>query len=374
MIRLEKDTSRHGCRLAGMAAGPTVLLMLIAGMMAVPAFGQRWKVQYFYDENRNTFFIEDLSFPSATRGIAVGTVRDELGQNNKEKYIALLTSDGGEHWSTEPLKDHPRSLFFLNDSIGWLVGDNGIWFTEESGRNWKKISNQRKGDKKFGPTPGGGVLTRVWFLDEKHGFAVGLQKTVVESKDGGVTWTPVEEAAKPSADASHTAYSVIAFDGKLGLIVGGSVPPRIDDPKLPSWMEPERAVKRRQVPTLKLQIETRDGGATWKSSTAPLFGDVTAVRLSGLNGLVSFSFAESFEWPSEVYKIDLTTGKTAITFHAKDRRVFDCSLFPGPRAYIAAVEPPGKLNTVPIPGKVKMLTSTNLTDWTEMDVDYKANA
>ena len=95
LIRLEKDTSRHGCRLAGMAAGPTVLLMLIAGMMAVPAFGQRWKVQYFYDENRNTFFIEDLSFPSATRGIAVGTVRDELGQNNKEKYIALLTSDGG---------------------------------------------------------------------------------------------------------------------------------------------------------------------------------------------------------------------------------------------------------------------------------------
>src|SRR5579883_1627414 len=259
-------------------------------LLSIPSFAQKWKVQYFYDENRNTFFIEDLSFPSAKRGIAVGTIRDEMGQSGKEKFVAMVTSDGGEHWATEPLKDHPRSVFFLNDSLGWMVGDNGIWFTEESGHNWKKIANQRKGDKKIGPVPPGGVILKVWFLDEKHGFAIGLQKTVLESKDGGVTWTPVEEAAKPSSNPAHTAYSVMWFDGKLGLIVGGSVPPRIDDPKLPTWMEPERAVKRKQIPTLKLQMETRDGGANWKSSTAPLFGDVTALRLAGLNGLVSFSF------------------------------------------------------------------------------------
>ena len=51
----------------------------------------------------------------------------------------------------------------------------------------------------------------------------------------------------------------------------------------------------------------------------------------------------------------------------------DCALFPGPRAFLAAVEPPGTLNSVPIPGKVRILTSTDLTDWTEMDVDYKAD-
>ncbi|HWZ32545.1 MAG TPA: hypothetical protein VNX18_14490 [Bryobacteraceae bacterium] len=342
-------------------------------VLAQAALAQRWNIQYFFDQNRETFFIEDLSFPSAKRGIAVGTIAAE--QNSKIRYTAIVTSDGGQHWSTEPLKDHPRSLFFLNDSIGWMVADNGIWFTEESGRNWKKIGNQKKPNKKVGPTPPGGLLTRVWFLDEKHGFGVGLQKTVVETHDGGITWIPVDEAAKPSSNPAHTAYSQLAFEGpKLGLIVGGSVPPRLDDPRFPSWMEPERAVKRRQVPTLKLQLETRDGGATWRSSTAPLFGDVAALRLAGLDGMVVFSFGESFEWPSEVYRIDLTTGKTNLAFHAKDRRVFDCALFPGGRAFLAAVEPLGKLNTVPIPGKVKMLTSSNLTDWTEMDVDYKANA
>ncbi len=350
-----------------------VKLVVIASLIAQAASAERWNIQYFYDENRNTLAIEDLEFPSAKRGVAVGTIR-ETGRDNP-RYTALITSDGGEHWTAEPLKDHPRSLFFLNDSMGWLVTDHSIWFTEESGRNWKKISDQKKPDKKIGPTPPGGLITRVWFLDEKHGFAIGLQKSVFESNDGGVTWTPVEEAAKPNANAAYAAYTQIAFTGgKAGIILGQSVPPRIDDPRLPAWMEPERAVKRRQVPTLKIELETIDGGANWKSSTAPLLGDTTALKLSGATGLAVFGFGPSFEWPSEVYALDLKTGKNNLAYHAKDRRVFDCSIYPGPRAYLAAVEPPGKLSTVPIPGKVKILSSSNLADWTEMDVDYKAEA
>jgi hypothetical protein len=49
-------------------------------------------------------------------------------------------------------------------------------------------------------------------------------------------------------------------------------------------------------------------------------------------------------------------------------------LFHGPVAFLAAVEPPGRLNTVPIPGKVKMLKSVDLVDWKEMEVDYRATA
>jgi hypothetical protein len=39
---------------------------------------------------------------------------------------------------------------------------------------------------------------------------------------------------------------------------------------------------------------------------------------------------------------------------------------------LAAVEPPGKSNQVPIPGKLKILKSSNLKVWLEMDVDYRA--
>jgi len=164
------------------------------------------------------------------------------------------------------------------------------------------------------------------------------------------------------------------MDGKKGLIVGGSRPPRPDDPHLPAWMEPERAVKRREVPTLAILLQTLDGGATWTNSTAPVFGTVTSVRLSGNDGLAVFGFNDSFEWPSEVYRLTTTTGASTSVFHAMDRRVMDAALFPGPRAFLAAVEPPGRLTSVPIPGKVKILTSSDFTNWTEMDVDYKASA
>jgi len=347
--------------------------LLFLAAMAPLAHAERWKVQYFFDELKKTFYIEDLAFPSASHGIAVGTIFDDTGQG-KEKYTAITTSDGGDHWTAEPLKDHPRSIFFLNDSLGWMVTDDGIWMTEESGHNWKKIGDQKKPDHKLGKTPPGGLITRLWFLDAQHGFAAGLQKSVFETHDAGKTWVPVAEAAKPEANPAYASYNEIYFADKgYGLAMGGSVPPRPDDPHLPSWMEPEKAMKRRQVPTLTFMIETRDGGAHWKLSTAPLIGNLVSVKMSGLTGLSVFSFGESFEWPSEVYRLDLTNGTSTRVFREKDRRVTDCAIFPG-RAYLAAVEPPGKLNTAPIPGKVKILTSYDFEKWSEMDVDYKAMA
>jgi hypothetical protein len=349
----------------------TVGVMFLAPL----AVAERWTVQYFYDEDRTTLVLEDLAFPSAQRGIAVGSIY-ENGGSAKPKFTALLTSDGGAHWSLEPIKEHPRSVFFLNDSMGWMVTDNAIWFSEESGRGWKKISDQKKPDRKVGATPPGGLILRVWFLDPQHGFAVGLQKTVLETHDGGHTWTPVEEAAKPTANPSFTAYTRIAFDGdKVGMIIGGATPPRPDDVRqMPAWLEPERAVKRRQFPNLTVLLQTVDGGAKWQSSTSPLFGVITSLRVAGPHGLAVMEFNESFEWPSEVHRFDLADGKSTLVFREKDRRVVDGALFAGPRVFLAAVEPPGKLNSVPIPGKVKIFASTNFTDWTEMDVSYKAIA
>jgi hypothetical protein len=255
-----------------------------------------------------------------------------------------------------------------------MVGDEAIWMTEESGHSWKKVGEQRKPDRKVGLTPPGGLITRVWFLDPSHGFAAGLQKSVLETHDSGKTWDEVEEAGKAAGNAAYAAYTDIYFESpKHGIAVGGSMPPRPDDPKLPSWMEPDRAVKRRQVPTLSFMIETHDAGAHWHITTAPLMGSLVSVRMTGGTGLAVFGFEESFAWPSEVYRLDLDANKSTRVFREKDRRVLDCAMYPN-RAYLAAVEPPGKLNSLPIPGKVKILTSLDFETWTEMQVDYKAVA
>ncbi|HLW76296.1 MAG TPA: hypothetical protein VKS01_04910, partial [Bryobacteraceae bacterium] len=177
-----------------------VLLLALA-----PVFAQKWKVQYFYDEGRDNLAIGDLAFPSPERGIAVGTIADELGRG-RPRFTALLTSDGGAHWTLQPLAEHPRSIFFLNDSTGWMVTDEGFWITRESGRSWKRLASQIKPNKKISHVEGG-LITRVWFLDEQHGFAIGAQKSVYESHDGGVSWKPVLEAAQPTGNPSFTAYT-----------------------------------------------------------------------------------------------------------------------------------------------------------------------
>ena len=46
--------------------------MLIALACATPLAAERWRVQYFYDENKSTLTLADIKFPSARRGVAVG--------------------------------------------------------------------------------------------------------------------------------------------------------------------------------------------------------------------------------------------------------------------------------------------------------------
>jgi photosynthesis system II assembly factor YCF48-like protein len=346
---------------------------LLFCVLALPAVAQKWTIQYFFDQMKEEMEITDLAFPSADRGIAVGAIYDKA--SGKEKYIAVTTSDGGAHWSLQPIKEYPRSIYFLNDSTGWMVTDKGVWFTEESGRSWKKLCEQLKPDKNLEPETTIGLLLRVWFLDEKHGFGVGLQKTIVESNDGGRTWNPVAAAAEPAGNPAYTAFTHIMFaDAKRGVIVGGSQPPRNDGYRgsIPAWMDPERAAKRKQVPTLTLLMQTSDGGATWNSSTVPVFGLVSSVRFSGGDGLMVMGFNDSFQWPSEVYRLaDTNSGRV---FREKTPRVIDAQLYKGPHVFLAGVEPTGKMNTAAIPGKVKILESTDFSMWTEMPVDYKAVA
>jgi photosystem II stability/assembly factor-like uncharacterized protein len=320
---------------------------------------ERWAVQFFHDKDESTLTINDLAFPSARRGVAVGY----LEVKGKARPTALITSDGGETWSFAKIKGAGLSLFFLNESVGWMVTEKGLWKTEESGRSWEKLKSPRE-------------ILRVHFQDENHGWAVGLRKSVYETTDGGAQWTRVSMAEEVKSNPDHTFFTWVAFaNEKHGLIAGASEPPRLRRSMFPDWMDPERASRRRQWPTLSILLDTRDGGKHWKASVTSMFGRITRVRLApdgrGL-GLVEFSHA--FEWPSEVFQIDWRTGKSTRVFRRTDRAVTDVALLPNGPAYLAAVEAPGKLRRSPIPGKLRFLRSENLSDWQEMEVDYRAVA
>lgn len=325
-----------------------VLLLLLAQWAQAA-----WNLAYFYDDERETLHFTAIAFPSVARGIATGVIIDERGEK-RPRNVALVTADGGSTWSEVKIDDQPVSLFFLNDSQGWMVTRGGIWKTEESGRTWKRLS--KHSDSK---------VLKVWFLDVNHGFAIGAEKTVQETKDGGKTWKPVPAAQQPTGDKEYAAYTEIAFrDDKVGLIAGAAVPPQKRGAN-PSG---------RQVPTMTIQLQTFDGGVTWKPSSAPLLGEVTGLQLKGNRGLLLFSFRKKFEFLSEVYRLNTRTGEPTSSYQGKDRRVTDMLLF-NDRALLAAVEPP-RLAEDPaafLPGRIHVLESADLETWREMDIDYRAN-
>jgi hypothetical protein len=332
------------------------LLAAFLLLAASPAAPGEFRSSFFFDEDRKKFAIADLEVLSDRRVVAAGALVND--EKESLRGLVVATADGGGSWSRVEISEPAVALFFLNDSQGWLATTRGIWVTQESGRAWKKISSLS------------GVRD-LWFLDAVRGFAAGFPKSVWETRDGGRTWKPVPAAKKPESREEFTSYDRIQFvTPKRGLIVGGFSPPRRD--LAPAWADPERA--RRERPTLTVMLETADGGETWEASTAPLFGRVTQSRFApdGTRLLV-LRFDEAFDWPSEVFR-GLPGGRQERAFREKNQLVTDVLPVSKDYALLAAVTLPGRLNSVPVPGKVRILESRDLAVWEPLRVDYRAVA
>ena len=126
---------------------------------------------------------------------------------------------------------------------------------------------------------------------------------------------------------------------------------------------------------MTILLQTADAGATWKASETSMFGQISRLSLSADGrGLGWVEFQDDFEWPSEVFGSEWQSGKSTRVFRRKDRAVTDVAVIPGGPAYLAAVEPSGELLRGPIPGKLKVLRSTEFKDWIEIPTDYRAVA
>lgn len=342
-------------RAASLAAAVMALLP------AAAAAAERWQMQYFYDEARSTFEIRDLAFPSAKRGVAAGAIVAD----SRTRGACAVTSDGGEHWAVVPLPAPAISVYFLNDTLGWVVTEKGVYRTEEAGRAWKKISAPKE-------------TLRVYFLDAQRGFAVGIRKSVFETGDGGKHWHRLPAADAPKARPEYTVYTWITFvSPQIGMITGWNRPPRRTSRQenLPAWMEPEKAVARKEWPNLFITLETRTGGKTWTPNTSSIFGRISRVRLAeDGRGLGLVEFTEQMTYPSEVFVLNWKTGRSARAYRDKQCAVTDVALAPSGPAYLAGVEAPGRLQHAPIPGKLRILRSDDLKVWHDMDVDYRATA
>ena len=325
-----------------------------------PATGTGWQKQYLYDEGKSSLEIVDLQFASAQRGVAVGFIQQQSGHQDP---VSLVTSDGGQKWQQVPLKQMPVSVFFLNEGLGWMVTSRGrLWKTTEAGKNWSEM-----------PKPPGEIL-RIYFTDERNGWAAGTKKSILATHDGGQHWTPVPAAADPPGNPQYSAYTLITFaTPQYGFIAGLNLPPQRFGPELPAWADPEAAMDQHRLPHLIYTVVTRDGGKSWTSNSASVFGETSRVRfLPDGRGLGLLVYSQDFRYPSEVYKIDWRTGKSSTVYKDPKFAVTDIWLDGDGTAYLAGVQSQAKLRDI-VPGKVQVLVSTDYVNWTEQAVDYRAS-
>ncbi|MFG0412705.1 WD40/YVTN/BNR-like repeat-containing protein [Pseudomonas sp. zjy_8] len=99
----------------------------------------------------------------------------------------LFSDDQGSTWTQArvPTRQLLTAVFFLDDKRGWAVGhDAQILASSDGGATWSK---------QFEDLAREAPLLDVTFLDAQHGFAVGAYGALLETTDGGQHWQDVAE-------------------------------------------------------------------------------------------------------------------------------------------------------------------------------------
>ena len=124
----------------------------------------------------------------------------------------LYSDDQGATWTQAkvPTRALLTSVFFVDDKHGWAVGhDAQILASEDGGVPW---TNQFEDQQRESP------LLDVWFQDANSGFAVGAYGALMETTDGGKHWEDVSDRLD-NEDQFH--LNAIAAVKDAGLFIVG---------------------------------------------------------------------------------------------------------------------------------------------------------
>lgn len=161
----------------------------------------------------------------------------------------VFSDDQGHRWqlAQTPSDALLTAVYFVDARHGWAVGhDMLILATTDGGLHWTKQFDSPQESR---------PLLDVWFADLAHGYAVGAYGAMLSTRDGGTHW----EAHHLTED-DHHLYAILGQpDGSL-LIAG-------------------------EAGTLK---RSSDNGATWTAIPSPYPGSFFGLIQARDGGLVAF--------------------------------------------------------------------------------------
>ena len=173
-----------------------------------------------------TVELYSVRFSSKKKGWVVGSVskRDRVIDS-----ILVYTDNEGETWQRQraPTRSELIHIDFDNDRRGWIVGAEGtIINTGDGGQTWNRQTS--------GTTA---TLFHTEFRNDKRGWAVGGKGTILRTIDGGMTWIPV------TSGLTSTLLSVEFVSDNEGWCVGRAGTILRTDNAGVSWIQQEPTVK-----------------------------------------------------------------------------------------------------------------------------------
>jgi len=181
----------------------------------------------------------------------------------------VLSDDGGGTWrqaASVPTRVTLTDVTFVDSERGWAVGhDRVVLHTRDGGEHW---------ELQFAAPEDEAPLLGVWFENARHGIAVGAFGLLLETTDGGRTWERRQMNDDPEEDFHLNAI----FGGPAG---GIFVPAEFGS-----------------------IFRSRDGGASWERMHPPYEGsfwggltlDSGSILVFGMRGHVFRSDDRGETW------------------------------------------------------------------------------
>ena len=182
-----------------------------------------------------------------------------------ERGHILVSTDGGGIWTQArvPVRALLTAVHMHDDRLGWAVGhDATILRTGDGGATWALVHYAPEEER---------PLLDVWFRDARIGFAVGAYGYFLATDDGGDTWT----ARAIGDDDFHLNALASAGGGRLFIAAEAGAAYRSDDggetwrvlspPYRGSWFG-VLALDRNRVLLLGLRghlLRSDDAGESW---------------------------------------------------------------------------------------------------------------
>lgn len=162
-----------------------------------------------------------------------------------ERGHILYSDNDGANWEQAkvPTRQMLTAVFFVDDKHGWAVGHDALVLaTTDGGVTWVK---------QFEDLQREAPLLDLWFTDLQHGFAIGAYGALLETTDGGSTWEDVSDRLD-NEDAYH--LNAITEVKDTGLFVVGE---------------------------MGSLFRSTDNGETWETLEGPYQGSLFGVLATG---------------------------------------------------------------------------------------------